>query len=65
MIKRRLMYYFIGGTTAVGGVGGSWLTTKIALSYGRHLGAWGVVAGAVIGAVGGVALYDLIRDDAE
>ena len=65
MIKRRLMYYFIGGTTAVGGAGGSWLTTKIALSYGRHLGAWGVVAGAVIGAVGGVAVYNLIRDDSQ
>ena len=59
------MYLFVGGKTAVGGAGGSWLTTKIALSYGRHPGAWGVVAGAVIGAVGGVALYDLIRDTSE
>ena len=65
MARTRLMYLFIGGTTAVGGASGSWMTAKIAASYGRHLGAWGVIAGAVIGAVGGVALYNMIREDSE
>jgi len=63
MTKSKLMYLFIGGTTAVGGATGSWLTTKLALTYGRHLGAWGVVTGAVLGAVGGAALYSMIRDE--
>jgi len=63
MTKRELMYYFIGGTTAVGGAGGAWVTARIAASYGRHLGSWGVIAGAVLGAVAGAALFDIIRDD--
>ncbi len=65
MTKNRLMYMFIGGTTAVGGASGSWMTAKIAASYGRNLGAWGVIAGAVLGAVGGVALYSMIREDSK
>ena len=63
MTKRELMHYFIGGTTAVGGAGGAWVTARIAATYGRHLGSWGVVAGAVLGAVAGAALFEMIRDE--
>lgn len=63
MTKSELMYFFVGGTTAVGGAGGAWASAKIAATYGRHFGAWGVVAGAVLGAVAGAALFDTIRDD--
>lgn len=63
MTKRELMYYFIGGTTAVGGAGGAWVSARIGAAYGRHFGSWGVVAGAVLGAVAGAALFDVIRDN--
>ncbi len=63
MTKNKLMYLFIGGSTAVGGLGGAVASAKIAATYARHLGAWGVVTGAVLGAVGGAMLFDMIRED--
>lgn len=63
MTKNTLMYLFVGGTTAVGGAGGALASAKIAATYGRNLGAWGVVAGAVLGAVAGSALFSMIRED--
>ena len=51
--KRALI---IGSTAVAGGAGGSWLTAKLGTTFGFRFGPWGVVAGALIGALAGAAL---------
>jgi hypothetical protein len=56
MNRRTWNALLIGGSTLAGGVAGSWLTSKATVSMGCNLGPWGVVAGAVLGALIGAAL---------
>ncbi|MEA3410237.1 MAG: hypothetical protein U9R74_01705 [Pseudomonadota bacterium] len=52
-----------GACAAAGGAGGSWVSARIGASYGYRLGPWGVVAGAVVGALAGAALASMIPND--
>ena len=46
----------IWAATIAGGAGGSWATTKAGASFGLRLGPWGMVAGALLGAMAGATL---------
>ena len=65
MNKRTWNALLIGGSTLAGGVAGSWLTSRAALSMGCNLGPWGVVGGAVVGALIGAALSSGPRGERE
>lgn len=55
----------IWAATIAGGAGGSWATTKLGARFGLSLGPWGVVAGALIGAVAGAALSKRVLGEVE
>jgi len=49
--------------TALGGLGGWWGVTRLAATYSVPIGAWGVLAGGVIGAITGAVVTKTIVDD--
>jgi hypothetical protein len=55
----------IWAATIAGGVGGSWVTTRLGANLGVRLGPWGAVAGALIGAVAGATLSKRLLEEAE
>jgi phage tail tape-measure protein len=46
----------IGGSTVAGGALGSWASARLGAAYGLRLGPWGMVAGALVGTLVGMAL---------
>ena len=52
-VKKALV---VGGSALAGGAAGSWASAKVLAGYGYRLGPWGMVAGAVLGALAGSAL---------
>jgi outer membrane lipoprotein SlyB len=53
----------IGGTAIAGGAAGSWLGARLAATRGLQLGPWGVVAGALVGALAGSMLSGYMPED--
>ncbi len=56
MDKNLVKALAVGGSALAGGAAGSWATTKVLATYGYRLGPWGMVAGAVLGALAATAL---------
>ena len=56
MKKRTWNAFLIGGSTLAGGVLGTWATSRATVAFGCHFGPWGVVTGAVMGALVGSLL---------
>ena len=56
MEKTVMKALVVGGGALAGGAAGSWATARVLAGYGYRLGPWGMVAGAVLGALAGSAL---------
>lgn len=63
MDKNLLKALMVGGGAAAGGAGGSWAAARLGATYGYRLGPWGIVAGAVLGALAGAALTKTLAGD--
>jgi len=56
MNERTWNALLIGGSTLAGGVLGTWASTRATVTLGCQFGPWGVVTGAVMGALIGSLL---------
>jgi hypothetical protein len=48
------------GSAIAGGAGGAWAVTRLGATMGRQFGPWGMVAGALVGAVAAAALSKML-----
>jgi uncharacterized protein YcfJ len=61
MDKTTMNALVVSGSAVAGGVLGRWAGAKLGATYGMRAGPWGVVAGALLGALAGNAINAAMR----